>query len=40
MCGGNGVKTKEEWWANEKVMRKGYRKNKQLIKVRRKLGTD
>jgi len=26
MCGGNGVRAKEEWWANETVMRKGYRK--------------
>jgi len=36
ICGGNGVRTKEEWWANETVMRKVYRKNKQLMKVRRK----
>jgi hypothetical protein len=36
MCGGNGVWTKEEWWANESVTRKGYRKNKLLMKVRRK----
>jgi hypothetical protein len=32
---GNGVRTKEKWWANETVTRKGYRKNKQLMKVRR-----
>jgi len=36
MFEGNGVRTKEKWWTNETVTRKGYRKNKQLMKVRRK----
>jgi hypothetical protein len=36
MCGGNGVRKKEEWRTNEMLLKKGYKKKNQLMKVRRK----